>query len=124
MKKIVLMVAVAILMTACTDQLKMEKGEVTRVKTILLVNSEDATKQMYSGIIEAGKKAALSFTGGGPLTAIPIEEGMAVSKGQLIAEVNKTLAMDNYKTARAQQAKARDAYKRYKNMYDTQSVPA
>ncbi len=123
MKKIVVMIAVVILMTACTDQVKKEIVEITRVKTQQLGNSEDATKQMYSGIIEAGKKAELSFTGGGTLTAIPIEEGMVVSKGQLIAEINKTLAMDNYKTARAQQAKARDAYKRYKNMYDTQSMP-
>lgn len=123
MKKIVVMIAVVILMTACTDQVKKEIVEITRVKTLQLGNSEDATKQMYSGIIEAGKKAELSFTVGGTLTAIPIEEGMAVSKGQLIAEINKTLAMDNYKTARVQQAKARDAYKRYKNMYDTQSMP-
>lgn len=124
MNKVVLIVAAVMLMSACSESAKKSTTDMIGVKTrIVGNNNEDADRQMYAGTIEAGKKAELSFTGGGILTAIPIEEGMAINKGQLIAEVNRTLAMNNYKTALAQQAKARDAYKRYKNMYDTQSTP-
>ena len=57
MKKLVVIIAVVISMTACTGQVKKRIVEATRIKTMQLGYSEGATKQMYSGIIEAGKKA-------------------------------------------------------------------
>lgn len=77
---------------------------------------------MYTGTIEAGKTAELSFIGGGTITRIPIEEGMRVGKGQLIAEVNHQIAVDELKNALADERKATDSYNRYKNMYESKSL--
>lgn len=121
--KVIFIAAVALL-AACGSKDEKENGETpveVKVETVTVTGSE--TSQLYTGTIEAGKTAELSFIGGGTITRIPIEEGMRVGKGQLIAEVNHQVAADELKNALADERKATNSYNRYKDMYESKSLP-
>ena len=114
----------SLLLCACSDKKTDEKkNHPIDVKIVSVGSLNGNPIRTYTGKIEAGKTAELSFTGGGTLTNVPVEVGMQVSKGQFIAEVNKQLALDDYKLALANEAKALDSYQRYNNMYEAKSLP-
>lgn len=124
MKKNFLFIAVTSLLLSCGSG-KEEKSvnEPIGVKTITVASADGLMGKIYSGTIEAGRTAELSFTGGGTLVRIPVETGAYVRRGQPIAEVDKQIANNELKTALVEEAKARDSYNRNKNMYDTKSLP-
>lgn len=77
----------------------------------------------YSGVVEAQKTTALSFATMGTITEIFVEEGQAVSKGQLLAKVNASNAQSAYQAAMASQQQAEDAYRRMKPMKENGTLP-
>lgn len=120
----VLVIAATICLASCGgNDVKENNYEPVEVKVKTVSPANGTSSEMYVGTIEAGKTADLSFIGGGTITNIPIKEGMKVGKGQLIAEVDKQIAEDGLKSARSDEAKAQDSYNRYKNMYETKSIP-
>ena len=77
----------------------------------------------YSGVVEAQKTTALSFATIGTITEIFVEEGQAVSKGQLLAKVNASNAQNVYQVALASLQQAEDAYRRMKPMKENGTLP-
>jgi RND family efflux transporter MFP subunit len=77
----------------------------------------------YSGFIEPKVSIPLSFLLPGTVVSVYVEEGDKVSKGQVLAEINKTTANNTYQGTLAALNQAKDAYNRFKSVYDKGSLP-
>ena len=65
-----------------------EAEAVRPVKTLVLTDSNQAGSRSFPGVVRAAQRAKLAFRVSGPLVALPILEGQAVTKGQLLARVD------------------------------------
>jgi len=79
--------------------------------------------QSYVGIVEEREGTAVSFTGMGVVKRMLVNEGQAVSRGQLIAEMDDTQARNLLNGAEAAMNQANDALERYKMLHDNGSLP-
>ena len=95
----------------------------TRVKTQLVSPDMVDNAQTYVGIVEEREATAVSFTGMGVVKRMLVNEGQAVSKGQLIAEMDDTQARNLLSGAEAQMTQANDVLERYKMLHDNGSLP-
>ena len=95
----------------------------TRVKTQVVSPGIMGNAQTYVGIIEEREATAVSFTGMGVVRRMLVSEGQAVSRGQLIAEMDDTQARNLLAGAEAQMTQANDALQRYKMLHDNGSLP-
>ena len=95
----------------------------------LSVSVEEATptdaylEQHYVGIVEENTSTPVSFVGSGTLQRVCVEEGQAVSKGQLIAELDMSQAKSLVAAAQAQYDQAQDALRRLRQVYEAGSLP-
>ena len=95
----------------------------TRVKTEVVSSACDMTGQTFVGIVEEREATAVSFTGMGAVKRVLVNEGQAVGRGQLIAEMDDTQARNLLSGAEAQMNQANDALERYKMLHDNGSLP-
>ena len=95
----------------------------TRVKTMTVSDAVARGGQSYVGIVEENKGTAVSFTSMGVVKRVLVNEGQAVGRGQLIAEMDDTQARNLLSGAEAQMAQANDALARYKMLHDNGSLP-
>ena len=114
----------AILMV-CSCGEKKESGAKapTRVKTQLVSPAASDNAQTYVGIVEEREATAVSFTGMGVVKRMLVNEGQAVAKGQLIAEMDETQARNLLNGAEATMNQANDALERFKMLHDNGSLP-
>ena len=75
------------------------------------------------GMVEEQEATAVSFTGMGVVKRVLVNEGQAVAKGQLIAEMDDTQARNLLSGAEAQMTQANDALERFKMLHDAGSLP-
>ena len=127
MKKInLLVVVVTLVFTSCSHKENtstVENNSVFNVQAEQPVNYNGQIQSGYSGVVEAKKTTALSFATMGTITEIFVDEGQAVSKGQLLAKVNASNAQNAYQAAISKQQQAEDAYKRLKPMKENGTLP-
>ncbi len=123
MKKYILMLMVFLISVSCSDQKEQKKKVPTRVNTEVVSTSTNGTGQTYVGILEEQEATAVSFTGMGVVKRVLVNEGQAVSKGQLIAEMDDTQAQNMLRSTEAQMAQANDALQRYGMLHDNGSLP-
>ena len=93
--------------------------------------------QNYVGIVEENEATAVSFTSMGVVRRMLVSEGQAVSRGQLLAELDPqtmansvtaaeattSQANDMVEQAKAKYEQAKDAYERMKLLHDNGSLP-
>ncbi|NLP58811.1 efflux RND transporter periplasmic adaptor subunit [Lutibacter sp. B1] len=77
----------------------------------------------YSGFVEPKVTVPLSFLLPGTVISVYVEEGDKVSRGQVLAELNKVTANNTYQGTLAALNQATDAYNRLKSVYDKGSLP-
>ena len=94
-----------------------------RVKTEVLGAVSASSQQQFVGIVEEREATAVSFTSMGAVKRVLVNEGQAVSRGQLVAEMDDTQARNLLSGAEAQMAQANDALNRYKMLHDNGSLP-
>ena len=123
MKKELLMLLSVILLGSCGERNEQKVKAPTRVKTQLVASGMLDNAQKYVGIVEEREATAVSFTGMGVVKRMLVNEGQAVSKGQLIAEMDDTQARNLLSGAEAQMTQANDALERYKMLHDNGSLP-
>ena len=123
MKKVFLMLLSVILLCSCGGKKEQNVKVPVRVKTQLVSPGMVDNAQTYVGIVEEREATAVSFTGMGVVKRMPVNEGQAVGKGQLIAEMDDTQARNVLSGAEAQMAQANDALERYKMLHDNGSLP-
>ena len=125
MKKVYLiLLSVILLGSSCQQQTaKSSMKAPTRVKTLVVSSDVVDNAQTYVGMVEEREATAVSFTGMGVVKRVLVREGQAVSKGQLLAEMDDTQARNLLSGAEAQMTQANDALARYKMLHDNGSLP-
>ena len=111
------------LICSCTSKQEQNAKTPTRVMTEVVSTAMNANSQTYVGIVEECEATAVSFTSMGVVKRMLVNEGQAVAKGQLIAEMDDTQARNLLSGAEAQMAQANDALERYKMLHDNGSLP-
>ena len=112
-----------ILVSSCTSKKEQNEKAPTRVTTEIVSTALNASGQTYVGVIEECEATAVSFTSMGVVKRMLVNEGQAVAKGQLIAEMDDTQARNLLNGAEAQMNQANDALERYKMLHDNGSLP-
>ena len=123
MKRFLLGMLVVLTVGSCSDQKKEQQKAPVRVKSHLVSPGYVDNALTYVGIVEEREGTAVSFTGMGVVKRVLVSEGQAVSRGQLIAEMDDTQARNLLSGAEAQMAQADDALKRYQMLHDNGSLP-
>lgn len=124
MKKNVLILLAVLLVSSCGQKKEQKDKAPTRVKTEVATSAENTTDgQTYVGIVEEREATAVSFTGMGVVRRVLVSEGQAVSRGQLIAEMDDTQARNLLSGAEAAMAQANDALERFTMLHDAGSLP-
>ncbi len=113
---------VACLLLASCHSPKEYRTEPLKVTVETVQVSNDTGSKQYVGTVEASSSTAVSFTGTGLIGRIYVAEGQHVTRGQLIAELDKTQANNLLANAQAQVKEANDVYNRMKQLYDNNSL--
>ena len=112
-----------IVVCSCGQKQEQNAKAPVRVKTEVVSTAMSMGGQTYVGIVEEREATAVSFTGMGVVKRVLVNEGQAVSRGQLIAEMDDTQARNLLSGAEAQMMQANDALDRYKMLHDNGSLP-
>lgn len=123
MRKSIIALLTALMLCGCSDQKEQQSKAPVRVKTQIVSPGFIDNAQTYVGIIEEREATAVSFTGMGVVRRVLVSEGQAVSKGQLIAEMDDTQARNLLNGAEAQLTQANDALQRYGMLHENGSLP-
>lgn len=123
MKKSILGLMTVLMVCSCSEKKESGVKAPTRVKTEVVSSTSDMSGQTFVGIVEESEGTAVSFTGMGVVKRMLVNEGQAVSRGQLIAEMDDTQARNLLSGAEAQMNQANDALERYKMLHDNGSLP-
>ena len=123
MKKGLLLLLSVLIVSSCSENKKGDQKAPIRVKTQIVSPAFADGSQTYVGIIEEREATAVSFTGMGVVKRMLVSEGQAVSRGQLLAEMDDTQARNLLSGAEAQMTQANDAFERYKMLHDNGSLP-
>ena len=115
--------AVVMQMSSCSEKQKAKVKQPTRVKTEVVTAEAGAAGQQYVGIVEEREATAVSFTGMGVVRRVLVSEGQAVSRGQLIAEMDDTQARNMLASAEATMAQANDGLQRMTMLHEAGSLP-
>ena len=124
MKKGIIGLLTVLMVCSCSEKKESGAKAPTRVKTEVVNGlSSMVNGQSFVGIVEEREATAVSFTSMGVVKRVLVNEGQAVAKGQLIAEMDDTQARNLLSGAEAQMNQANDALERYKMLHDNGSLP-
>lgn len=113
----------ALMICSCSEKKENGMKAPIRVKTQMVSPAFADDAQTYVGIVEEREGTAVSFTNMGVVKRVLVNEGQAVGRGQLIAEMDDTQARNLLIGAEAQMNQANDAIERYKMLHDNGSLP-
>lgn len=123
MKKGVLLLIAVLMVVSCSEKKEQQTKAPTSVRTEVVSIQAAGNGQTYVGIIEEREATAVSFTGMGVVKRMLVNEGQAVRKGQLLAEMDDTQARNMLSSAEASMTQANDALQRYSMLHDNGSLP-
>lgn len=87
-----------------------------------VTDSKSVSGRTYSGTVQTGEGAEVSFTIPGTVERIHVKAGQKVTKGQLLAELKSGTLQNNYNIAKSTLAEAQDAYNRFKKLHDAKAL--
>lgn len=123
MKKVFLGLLVLIFASSCSEKQSQGAKAPTRVVTEVAGGGAEMYSRQYVGIVEEREATAVSFTGMGVVKRMLVSEGQAVSRGQLLAEMDDTQARNMLAAAEASMTQANDALQRYGLLHENGSLP-
>jgi len=119
---LLLMLAGTVL-SGCGKKEEPAPKEVVRPIKVMTVKGGSSSQTLtYPGQTRANKRVDLSFKVPGPLVELPVEEGQAVKKGDLIARILPRDYKINLDQAQARAIEAERQYERYKELYIRRQV--
>ncbi len=118
-----LVVFIAVFLAGCKKKEPEKKTEVVRpVKTMTIKDTSELFRRGFPGTVRAAKRVVLSFKVSGRLVELPVQEGQHVTKGDLIAQIEKRDFLNAIKVARARYREAEQQFRRYKELYAKKQV--
>jgi len=100
-----------------------EKVPALKVETLTLNSTSTSSSKTYVGTVEESEGSSLSFAAMGTVQQVYVETGQRVTKGQILARLDKASAHDSYTAARATLQQAEDAYRRLHELHEKGSLP-
>ncbi|MCM1169673.1 MAG: efflux RND transporter periplasmic adaptor subunit [Bacteroides sp.] len=94
----------------------------TTVRVMTVSDSRSHYEQNYSGTVEEESSASLSFQAAGSIEKVYVSDGMQVSKGQKLAELDPVSLKNAYDATLSTLKQAKDAYNRYSKLYKKGSL--
>ena len=98
--------------TACSEPPATHVDVVRPVKMITIGSEHNTTVLEYPGNIAAGTEADIAFEVGGKLVELPIQEGMDVQKGDLLAKLDSRDFESNVKSLKSEYETAQSNFER------------
>lgn len=121
--KMILYGALVLALAACSAKnTEREKAPIRVVVEKVSAQAVASDGKTYVGVVEENQATVVSYTTMGTLKHVAVSEGQAVSRGQLIAELDDTQARNMLAAAEAQNRQAEDALQRYKLLHDEGSM--
>ena len=123
---IAIVILIVLSLTSCDEIPTLFKKTPSRqvnVHTIEVYNAVFENCKEYVGTLEESFSTELCFETTGRVEAVYVKDGQRVSKGQLIAQVDTSMARHAYDAAKATLDQALDGYSRAKKVYDKGSMP-
>lgn len=117
-----LVAGMALILTSCHKQQPQQAAPISVVAETVSNDAADLSTH-YVGIVEEKTSTPVSFVGSGTLQKVYVEEGQAVRKGQLLAEMDATQTRNMLAAAQAQYDQATDALARLRQVHDAGSLP-
>jgi len=112
-----------LLLVGCSNEEVVEEVEVVRPVSIMTVQVGVASfSHSFPGKVRAARRSVLSFKVAGPLVELPVEEGQHLSKGQLVAQIQKRDFLTALAEAQARNLEAEKQFRRYKELYAKKQV--
>ncbi len=93
------------------------------VKAISVCATDVYSDNNYVGVVEESSASSLTFSLPGSVERVLVDEGSRVSKGELLAVLDKTTLQSAYDAALSTLNQAKDASARLKLLYDNGSLP-
>lgn len=116
--------ALLLLVVSCKGKKEESTAEeAIQVKVETIAMSAATGEHNYVGTVEENTGSSLSFSVMGTVEKILIDEGQSVSKGQLLAMLNKATLKNTYTVALSSLKQAEDAYKRLTLLHENGSLP-
>lgn len=110
------------LLASCGTKQEEKTVSPIRVSTETVVPNNDLGTQSYVGEVVAEHASAVSFSVGGLIQQMLVEEGQHVSKGQTLAVIDATQLRHALNAAGAMLTQAKDAYDRMKVLHERGSL--
>lgn len=114
----------SIIVTGC----KGRKAEPTlpppvRVTVMAVGEGTDAMGRVYSATVSSSETTTVSFSTAGRIITLSAEEGVKISKGQMLGRIDDGDYVNAKNIAYAQLAEAQDGYERLKKLHDANALP-
>lgn len=109
-------------LAACGGGEEAPAPDVVRPVAMLTVGTAQNRGLMFPGTVQASDRADLAFRVPGALIGLPVNEGDAVVRGQLLARLDPIDYQLDWDQARATFEKAEADYNRYKRLYEREAV--
>ncbi len=120
-----ILVLSVIFLAACGSKNEEAKTEQPRfVKVENVVDQQQQEKLVFNGSVKEKSLISVSFRVGGPLVKVNVNSGDFVRKGQLIAVIDKRDYEIQVQTTKAQYEQLSGEYKRYKELFEKNKIPA
>ena len=117
------LVFAVVMISGCGKKEEPAPKEVIRPIKVMTVQGGSGSQTLtYPGQTRANKRVDLSFKVPGPLVELPVEEGQAIKKGELIARILPRDFKINLDQAQARAIEAERQYERYKELYIRRQV--
>jgi RND family efflux transporter MFP subunit len=113
--------ALVLLCAGCREEAPQEVGQIRPVRTISVQPRAKATPQTFSGRVVAQDHPTLAFRIGGRLAERPVDVGMYVTQGQVIARLEPENELNALRSARAALADAEGGLRRADGQFQRQS---
>ncbi|MBP1614224.1 MAG: efflux transporter periplasmic adaptor subunit [Bacteroidetes bacterium] len=113
-----------ILFSNCTGKKgESEADKAITVKVERVTATGTQNEKNYVGTVEAGSSSSLSFQVMGNVSKVLVSEGERVSKGELLATLDRATLQNTYNATLATLKQAQDAYDRMKTLRESGSLP-
>nr|WP_320058943.1 efflux RND transporter periplasmic adaptor subunit [uncultured Bacteroides sp.] len=118
------MLVCVILFSNCTGKRdESEADKVITVKVAKVTTTATRNGKNYVGTVEANSSSSLSFQVMGNVSKVLVSEGERVSKGKLLATLDRATLQNTYNAALSTLKQAQDAYDRMKTLRESGSLP-
>lgn len=118
--KHLLIIPLSFLLIGCGENKEKQQNydPVIPVEVSVIDFADGTNFRHYVGSLKSEMKMSLSFTLGGELTGIYVNNGQKVNKGDIIAKVDETTAKSLHDAALATLNQAEDGYNRLKQVHE------